>query len=56
MERLTREPVLVLDVLKAAIACAVVFGLDLPPEADVTIIALVTAVLALLQRSKVTPV
>ena len=53
---MSREPVLILDFIKAFIAVAIVFGLDLPVGADIALVGLSTAFLAILQGQSVTPV
>jgi hypothetical protein len=50
-----REPVLVIEVVKAAIAFAIAVGLDLAAGVEVAIIGLTVAVLSFAQRSSVTP-
>ena len=55
MNLFTREPVLTLAVVQAAIALVVSFGLDLSPEQVGAILAFTAAVLGWLTRTKVTP-
>ena len=53
---MNKEPVLIIEAVKAVLLCAVAFGLNL---SDVQLVAVVTAlgaVLAVFARSKVTPV
>jgi len=50
-----REPALLLGLLQAAIALAVVFGLELPQGAEAAILAFSAALLAVITRSQVTP-
>lgn len=49
------EPVLILNAVKALIALAVVFGLQLPAGADVAILVALEAVVQVFVRSRVTP-
>lgn len=51
-----REPALILGALTALIALAVGFGLDVTEEQVGLILAAVSAVMALIIRSQVTPV
>ena len=51
-----REPALVMGALNAIIALAVGFGLDLSPDQIGAIMAAVAAVIAVIVRSRVTPV
>jgi hypothetical protein len=53
---LDREPVLLLNVVRALIVVAVLFGLDLPAGGDVAILAAAEAALTLSTRYVVTPV
>ncbi|XVU22542.1 hypothetical protein ACQPZJ_35475 [Actinoplanes sp. CA-054009] len=55
LERVKRNPVLVLDVVKAVLALLIVFGVPLPPGLDVALAGVVIAGLSLLTRSAVTP-
>ena len=56
VRRIAGEPVLVSALVAALIALGVAFGLNLTPEQVGSIMAVVTAVLALVVRAKVTPV
>ncbi|MEV6638093.1 hypothetical protein AB0M54_45960 [Actinoplanes sp. NPDC051470] len=49
------NPVVVLDVLKAAVALLLVFGLPIPAGLDVAAAGLVVAVLTVVTRQAVTP-
>jgi hypothetical protein len=49
------EPVVIMNVVRAVIVLAVVFGLGLPVGADAAILVLAEAVLTLVTRSRVTP-
>jgi len=51
-----REPALVMGALNAIIALAVGFGLELSPDQIGAIMAAVAAVIAVIVRSRVTPV
>ena len=53
---LNREPVAVMAAVEAVLAVAIGFGLDVSTEQFGLIIAALTAVLALVARSKVSPV
>jgi hypothetical protein len=53
---LNREPVVIAGLIQAALALAVSFGLKLSPEQIGAIMAFTAAALALLLRSRVTPV
>jgi len=54
-DKIANEPVLLLNVINAAIALAVAFGLDWTPEQKAGIIGIVTVLLNLVARSQVTP-
>ena len=56
LDRLRREPALVLGLVGALIALGTAFGLDLSKEQTGAITALVVAVLAVVTRQNVTPV
>ena len=51
-----REPALILGAVQALLALAIGFGLDLSPEQVALILAATAAVIALITRSRVTPV
>lgn len=53
---LKREPVAVLDVVKALLALLIVFGLPIPPGLDVAVAGVVVALLTVVTRGKVSPV
>lgn len=55
LDRIRREPALVTGAVSALIALGVAFGLDLSGEQTGAIMAVVTAVLAFVTRSQVTP-
>lgn len=55
-QRIQREPALVTGIVGALIALGVAFGLDLTGEQIGAIMAVTTAVLALVTRAQVTPV
>jgi hypothetical protein len=55
-DKIANEPVLLLNVVNAALALAISFGLDLTPEQKAGIIGLTTVVLNLFARSQVVPV
>ncbi len=55
LERVKRNPVVVLDVVKALVVLATLFGLPLPPGVDVAVAGLAVAVLSLVTRQAVTP-
>ncbi len=50
-----REPAMILGLVQAAIALAVIFGLQLPAGAEAGILAFSAALLAVITRSQVTP-
>lgn len=54
-QRIKREPVLLLDLLKAVLAVLLVFGVPLPPGVDIALAGLTIAVLSLFTRSRVEP-
>ena len=56
IERLRDEPVLVTTFVGALLGLLVVFGVPISDEQKTAIIVLITAVLAIFARSKVTPV
>lgn len=56
LDRIRNEPALAAGVLQAVLALAVTFGLDLTVEQTGAIVAVAAAVLALVVRSKVSPV
>lgn len=56
MNPLDREPVLTLDLVKAALALAVGFGLDLTGEQVALVLTFTSALLAFVARSRVSPV
>ena len=56
IDRIRREPVLVTGLIQAALVLAVSFGLDLSNEQTAGILAVAAALLALVARSRVTPV
>lgn len=56
VERVRREPVLVLAAVQAGIVCGVAFGLHLDTNQQAAILGLSGALLALVARSRVTPV
>lgn len=56
IERIRNEPVLVLNAIAGAFDLAVILGLDLDPAIEGGIVAVVTAVLNIVARSKVVPV
>jgi hypothetical protein len=51
-----REPALIYGLAQALLTLAVVFGLDLTDEQTAAILAATSTLLALIVRSKVTPV
>lgn len=53
---LKNEPVVILDVVKAAVAVVLLFGLHLPVGFAAAATALVVALLTLVTRAKVVPV
>lgn len=55
LEFVRRNPVVVLDVVKAAVAVLLVFGLPIPAGLDVAAAALVVAALTVVTRQAVTP-
>lgn len=55
LDRIRQEPALVTGAVAAIIALLVAFGLDLSGEQTGAIMALVTAALAFVTRSQVTP-
>ena len=55
MDRLVKEPTLVVEFARAALLCAVIFGLPLTEEQTAAVLVVVSAGLALLNRAKVTP-
>ena len=56
LDRLRREPALVLGLVGALIALGTAFGLDLSKEQTGAITAVVVAVLSVVTRQNVTPV
>jgi hypothetical protein len=55
-EKILNEPVLMLNLVNAGIALAVAFGLDWTPEQKAGVIGIVTVLMNLIARAKVTPV
>ena len=55
LERIQREPALVVGLVGAVIALALAFGLDLSVQQQGAIMAVVVAVLAVITRQSVTP-
>lgn len=53
---MTTEPVAIAAAIRAVLVAAVAFGLDLDESQIVAVVVAVEAVLALVVRSKVTPV
>ena len=56
MGRLTNEPTLVVELVRAALLCAVVFGLPLSEEQTAAVLLVVSAALAVVNRQRVAPV
>lgn len=56
MDRLVKEPTLVVELVRAVLLVAVVFGLPLSDEQTAALLLLVSAGLAVVNRQKVTPV
>lgn len=56
MDRLIKEPTLVVELVRALLLCAVVFGLPLSDEQTAAVLVLASAALAVANRQKVTPV
>jgi hypothetical protein len=56
LDRIRTEPALVAAVVQAVLGLVVAFGLDLTGEQTAGILAVTTAVLALVVRRNVTPV
>lgn len=56
LNRIRTEPALVSGLVQTVLALVVAFGLDLSNEQTAAILAVTAAVLALVVRSKVTPV
>lgn len=56
MDRLIKEPTLVVELVRAVLLCAVVFGLPLSDEQTAAVLVLASAALAVVNRQKVTPV
>jgi hypothetical protein len=54
-EKILNEPVLMLNLVNAGIALAVAFGLDWTPEQKAGVIGIVTVLMNLIARAKVTP-
>ena len=54
-QRLCREPALITSAVRAALYCAVLFGLPLTDEQTAGVLITVEAVLALITRAVVTP-
>ena len=52
---LARNPVLILNAVRAVLAVAVIFGLDLPVGAEAAILGAAEAILTLTTRELVTP-
>lgn len=52
---MTREPVLILALARAAIHCGIVFGLTLNADQKLALIGLVEAIVAVYTRSRVSP-
>ena len=55
MQRIQREPALILGMVQATLALVVAFGLDLSADQVATILAVTAALLALVTRALVTP-
>lgn len=55
LDRLANEPVLVTTFVGALLNLLIVFGLPIDDEQKLAVVALVTALLAIFARSKVTP-
>ena len=55
LERLKREPALILALVGALISLGLAFGLDLSKEQQTAITAAIVAVVAIITRSQVTP-
>jgi uncharacterized membrane protein len=55
LERIKREPALIVGLVGALIALSLAFGLDLSVEQQGGIMAVVVAVLAIVTRQQVTP-
>jgi hypothetical protein len=55
LERIHREPALVVGLAQSLLALGVAFGLDLTPGQVGAVLAVVSAGLALIVRSQVTP-
>jgi uncharacterized membrane protein YoaK (UPF0700 family) len=55
MDRIRREPAVVVGLVQSLIALGVAFGLQLSPEQVGAILAVTSAALALVVRSQVTP-
>lgn len=53
---LKREPVVLLDAVKALLAIVVIFGLPVPPGLDVAIAGALVALLTIATRGMVSPV
>ena len=51
----TREPTLILGVIRAVVVCVTAFGLDLTAEQVAGVYLVAEAVLSLVNRSKVVP-
>ena len=56
MDRFTKDPVLVMGVVQAVLALVISFGVGLSADQVGTVTAVSAALLALLARSKVSPV
>lgn len=54
-DRITNEPVLATTLVGAVINLAIVFGAPISDDQKVAVVAVVTALLAVFARSKVTP-
>ena len=54
-QRIAREPALITSAVRAALYCAVLFGLPLTDEQTAGVLLAVEAVLALITRAVVTP-
>lgn len=56
LERIKNEPVMLKEILVAALGLGAAFGLDLSAERTAAILLMASAVLALFVRQRVTPV
>jgi hypothetical protein len=55
-DRLTQEPTMVVEFVRAVLLCAVVFGLPLTDTQTAAVLLVVSTGLALLNRQAVTPI